>query len=118
MDENPITPINQSTGNGKNPVYLPQLKAFDGPDVQTGKDVLVKGLEEMAELVEAGKDWMKAGPDDIDKKREHLLYEFGDVLQTMANIAHEMGMSDTEINWGYQQTVAKNTERGRFTEEW
>lgn len=52
------------------------------------KWLLLKTLEEAAELVEAGKRWVKATDDATKAKaRDDMVSEWADVAQTLANTA-------------------------------
>lgn len=65
-----------------------------------------KILEEAAEL-------MVASQHDT---REHMLDEFADVLQTLANFYKYSGITDNEITSAIDRCNKKNIARGRMTD--
>ena len=102
---------------------FPEMKTFTEDTRIEGKDAGLKVLEESAELVEAIKDYLKLPPSDDPEDyaafgdfldaRMHILEEFGDVLQTLANVADVFGLSEADIQEGYDDVVEKNTARGK-----
>lgn len=100
---------------------FPEIKKFTPETRIEGKAGAIKVLEEAAELTEAVKDYLKLKKRPIQfqissmevYERNHILEEFGDVLQTLANIADILDISEEEIQKGYDFVVSKNTERGK-----
>lgn len=94
-------------------VHFPPIRTFGhcAPD----KWMLLKNLEEAAELVEAGKQFVKHDlSPDRDRLREAMLAEYADVLQTMANTAMAFRISDEEIARAMSDCLERNRRRGRL----
>lgn len=73
-------------------VQLPPVQAFGHS--QADKWMLLKNLEESAELVEAGKQYLKEdSPSERVMLREAMLGEWADVLQTLVNTAVAFGFT-------------------------
>lgn len=93
-------------------VRLPPVQSFG--HYQADKWMLLKVLEESAELVEAGKQYLKA--DDLAEKltlRVEMLGEWADVLQTLVNTAAAFGISDDSIACAMEDCLERNRRRGR-----
>ena len=96
---------------GPRVVRLPQVRSFGR---MTNKWLLVKTLEEAAELMEAGKRVINA-PDfaaGLDA-RAGMLAEWADVLQTLVNTAVAFDLTDEEISRAMNACFERNRERGR-----
>lgn len=89
-------------------VTLPRVESFGRltPD----KWLLLKTLEEAAEMVEAGKRLVKGEA----KARRDLLAEWADVLQTLVNVATAFGITDEELAQAMDDCLVRNRERGRL----
>lgn len=89
-------------------VKLPSVESFGRltPD----KWLLLKTLEESAEMVEAGKRLVKGDA----KARRDLLAEWADVLQTLVNVATAFGITDDELTQAMDDCLVHNQERGRL----
>lgn len=89
-------------------VKLPSVESFGRltPD----KWLLLKTLEESAEMVEAGKRLVKG---DATARRD-LLAEWADVLQTLVNVATAFGITDEELAQAMDDCLVHNQERGRL----
>lgn len=89
-------------------VELPSVESFGRltPD----KWLLLKTLEESAEMVEAGKRLVKGDA----KARRDLLAEWADVLQTLVNVATAFGITDDELAQAMDDCLVHNQERGRL----
>lgn len=89
-------------------VKLPSVESFGRltPD----KWLLLKTLEESAEMVEAGKRLVKGEA----KARRDLLAEWADVLQTLVNVATAFGITDDELAQAMDDCLVHNQERGRL----
>lgn len=89
-------------------VKLPSVESFDRltPD----KWLLLKTLEEAAEMVEAGKRLVKGD----SKGRPELISEWADVLQTLANVAAAFDITDEELAQSMDDCLVHNQERGRL----
>lgn len=89
-------------------VKLPPVESFCRltPD----KWLLLKTLEEAAEMVEAGKRLVKG---DSTARRD-LIAEWADVLQTLANVASAFGITDEEVAQAMDDCLERNRERGRL----
>lgn len=72
-------------------VQLPPIESFG--HLTPDKWLLLKTLEEAAEMVEAGKRLVKG---DSTARRD-LIAEWADVLQTLANVASAFGITDEEL---------------------
>lgn len=96
---------------GPRVVRLPQVRSFGR---MTNKWLLVKTLEEAAELMEAGKRVINA-PDfaaGLDA-RAGMLAEWADVLQTLVNTAVAFDLTDEEIGQAMNACFERNRKRGR-----
>lgn len=89
-------------------VKLPSVESFGRltPD----KWLLLKTLEESAEMVEAGKRLVKG---DATARRD-LLAEWADVLQTLVNVATAFSITDEELAQAMDDCLVHNQERGRL----
>lgn len=87
-------------------IQFPPMKTFDDGELDDGKKLAKKVLEESAEL-------MVASQHDT---REHMLDEFADVLQTLANFYKYSGITDVEIVSAIERCNEKNIARGRMTD--
>lgn len=89
-------------------VKLPSVESFGRltPD----KWLLLKTLEESAEMVEAGKRLAKG---DATARRD-LLAEWADVLQTLVNVATAFDITDEELAQAMDDCLVHNQERGRL----
>ena len=89
-------------------VKLPSVESFGRltPD----KWLLLKTLEESAEMVEAGKRLVKGDA----KARRDLLAEWADVLQTLVNVATAFGITADELAQAMDDCLVHNQERGRL----
>lgn len=94
-------------------VHFPPIRTFGHytPD----KWMLLKNLEEAAELVEAGKQYVKHDlSPERDALREAMLTEYADLLQTMANTARAFHINDEEIARAMNDCLERNRRRGRL----
>lgn len=95
------------------------ITPFDPDVLKTGdyaepKAVPLKTLEESAEMVEATKDWLKAGRPD-GGLRTRMLDELADVLQTVTNQCAAFGIPDDELYEALRRCETRNRDRGRIT---
>lgn len=94
-------------------VQLPAVPSFG--HLQPDKWLLLKTLEEAAELVEAGKRVVKATDMQAGLNAEaDMINEWADVLQTLVNLAVAFGISDSEIESAMSACRERNRERGRL----
>lgn len=135
-------------------VQLPPVESFG--HLTPDKWLLLKTLEESAEMVEAGKQYLKANDptdpsgigrefddhanclacfgvnvggelgDDRDRakvgwigyvrgqRRQAMLGELADVLQTLANVTSAFGITDEELAQAMDDCLERNRERGRL----
>lgn len=93
-------------------VKLPPVRSFGR--LKADKWLLLKTLEEAAELVEAGKQAVNA-PDFQTglNARENMLSEWADVLQTLVNTAVAFGFTDEEIEQAMAECLERNRLKGR-----
>lgn len=89
-------------------VKLPPVESFG--HLTPDKWLLLKTLEEAAEMVEAGKRLVKG---DSTARRD-LIAEWADVLQTLANVASAFGITDEELAQAMDDCLVHNQERGRL----
>lgn len=83
--------------------------------MQADKWLLLKTLEETAELVEAGKAYLKADTTARqDLARDGMLAEWADVLQTLANTATAFDFMDGEIEQAVSDCLERNRARERL----
>lgn len=87
-------------------IQFPPMETFDDGELNDGKKLAKKILEESAEL-------MVASQHDT---REHMLDEFADVLQTLANFYKYSGIADYEIASAIDRCNERNIARGRMTD--
>ena len=87
-------------------IQFPPIQVFDDGELNDGKKLTKKILEEAAEL-------MVASQHDT---REHMLDEFADVLQTLANFYGYSGITQREMDAAMERCLQKNIERGRITD--
>lgn len=87
-------------------IQFPPMETFDDGELDDGKKLVKKVLEESAEL-------MVASQHDT---REHMLDEFADVLQTLANFYKYSGITDNEITSAIDRCNERNIARGRMTD--
>lgn len=87
-------------------IQFPPMETFNDGELQDGKKLAKKVLEESAEL-------MVASQHDT---RERMLDEFADVLQTLANFYKYSGITDNEITSAIDRCNKKNIDRGRMTD--
>ncbi|TPF92898.1 hypothetical protein BW14_06965 [Bifidobacterium sp. UTBIF-68] len=93
-------------------VILPPVQSFGR--LQEDKWLLLKTLEEAAELVEAGKTYLKADTTARrDMARDGMLSEWADVMQTLVNTATAFDFTDTEITMAMAQCLERNRRRER-----
>ena len=123
-------------------VKLPSVESFGRltPD----KWLALKNLEESAELVEACKQYLKASDDHAnclacfgvnvggelgddrdkakagwigyvrDQRRQAMLGELADVLQTVGNLITAFDITDEELAQSMDDCLVRNQERGRL----
>ena len=89
-------------------VQLPPIESFG--HLTPDKWLLLKTLEEAAEMVEAGKRLVKGD----SKARRDLIAEWADVLQTLANVATAFDITDEELAQSMDDCLVRNQERGRL----
>lgn len=89
-------------------VKLPSVESFG--HLTPDKWLLLKTLEESAEMVEAGKRLVKG---DSTARRD-LIAEWADVLQTLANVATAFDITDEELAQAMDDCLVHNQERGRL----
>ena len=87
-------------------IQFPPTETFDDGELNDGKKLAKKVLEESAELLVASQH----------DTREHMLDEFADVLQTLANFYKYSGITDYEITSAIDRCNERNIARGRMTD--
>lgn len=87
-------------------IQFPPMETFNDSELQDGKKLAKKVLEESAEL-------MVSSQHDT---REHMLDEFADVLQTLANFYKYSGITENEITSAIDRCNKKSIDRGRMTD--
>lgn len=120
------TPIHE----GSRTVHLPDVRSFGR--LERDKWLAVKNLEESAELVEACKQYLKAcdptDPSGIDRdkaktgwighvrdqRRQAMLDELADVLQTVGNLITAFGITDEEVGRAMGDCLERNRRKGRL----
>lgn len=157
VEEVPWKPTADGTApirEGSRTVHLPDVRSFGRltPD----KWLLLKTLEEAAEMVEAGKQYLKASdptdPSGIgdqfddhanclacygvnvggelgddrdrakvgwigyvrDQRRQAMLDELADVLQTVGNLITAFGITDEEVGRAMSDCLERNRRKGRL----
>ena len=88
-------------------IQFPPIQVFDDGELNDGKKLAKKILEEAAEM-------MVASQHDT---REHMLDEFADVLQTLANFYAYSGITSDEMSRALKRCLQKNIDRGRITDK-
>lgn len=107
----PVEPIVNRTEHRT--VRLPAVPSFG--HLKPDKWLLLKTLEEAAELVEAGKRVVKATDMQAGLNAEaDMISEWADVLQTLVNLAVAFDISDSEIESAMLACRERNRERGRL----
>lgn len=89
-------------------VKLPSVESFG--HLTPDKWLLLKTLEESAEMVEAGKRLVKG---DFTARRD-LMAKWADVLQTLVNVATAFDITDEELAQAMDDCLVLNQERGRL----
>lgn len=98
---------------GNRAVHLPPIVTFG--HMTPDKWLLLKTLEEAAELVEAGKRWVKATDDAAKAKAwADMVTEWADVAQTLANTAAAFGITDGQIRDAMAACLERNRRKGRI----
>lgn len=93
-------------------VKLPSVLSFGR--LQPDKWLLLKTLEEAAELVEAGKQAVNAPDFQAGlNARADMLSEWADVLQTLVNTAVAFNFTDMEIEQAMHDCLERNRLKGR-----
>lgn len=90
-------------------VHLPPVRSTGRS--QAGKWLLLRTLEESAELIKTGKIYMRT---DDPADRDAMLAEWADVLQTLVNTATAFHLTDTEIEEAMAECRERNRKRGRL----
>lgn len=93
-------------------VKLPPVESFG--HLTPDKWLLLKTLEEAAEMVEAGKRLVKGD----SKARRDLIAEWADVLQTLANVATAFDITDEELAQAMDDCLVHNQDRDRQSSAW
>lgn len=103
------TPIHE----GSRTVHLPAVRSFGR--LERDKWLAVKNLEESAEL---GDDRDKARNGWIshvrDQRRQAMLGELADVLQTVGNLITAFGITDEEVERAMDDCLERNRRKGRL----
>ena len=98
--------MNQSVHVGDEEPFRAELLHQDKPQA-------LKVLEEVAEVVEAFKDWSKHG--QTAEQRHDLIDECADVIQATVNLMAAMEFTDDEIHQAIEDCLARNDARSRMT---
>lgn len=94
-------------------IHFPPFQAFGR--LKPDKWLLIKTLEEAAELVEAGKDHIRHLDDEQSGETyTGMLDELADVLQTVANLCDAFGVSRDDLGQAAVRCLRRNEERGRI----
>lgn len=105
--ENPYEDIE---AGGHTIVHLPATIAFGR--LEPDKWLLLKTLEEAAEMVDAGKAYINNEGDAVAFVR--FTDEYADVVQTLANLAAAFDLRDSELHDAMSRCVERNRARGRL----
>lgn len=105
--ENPYEDI-EAGGNAI--VHLPATIAFGR--LEPDKWLLLKTLEEAAEMVDAGKAYINHEGDATAFVR--FMDEYADVVQTLANLAAAFDLRDSELHDAMRRCIERNRRRGRL----
>ena len=111
------------SGNGK-VIDFGKVRALDDALLPRNKWVLIKVLEEAAELSEAGKQYIKwvdsHGDADGDIAADELygsmLSELADVVMTVADVCSAFDIDDIQLHRAIEACVKRNAARGRITD--
>ena len=113
------------SGNGK-VIDFGEVRTLDDRLLPKNKWTILKVLEEAAELVEAGKDyvkWCENHPKDdgeFDVKEDELygdmLSELADVVMTVADVCNAFDIDDDQLHDAIASCIARNADRGRITD--
>lgn len=107
----PVEPIVNRTEHRT--VRLPAVPSFR--HLKPDKWLLLKTLEEAAELVEAGKRVIEATDMQAGLDAEaDMISEWADVLQTLVNLAVAFDISDSEIESAMLACLERNRKKGRL----
>ena len=94
-------------------VKLPPVRSFGR--LKADKWLLLKTLEEAAELVEAGKRASNAPDIQVGlNELGDMLSEWADLLQTLVNTAVAFGFTDEEIEQAMADCLERNRLKGRL----
>lgn len=94
-------------------VHMPPIRTFG--HMVADKWLLLKTLEEAAELVEAGKRWVKATDPGVKAAaRDDMVAEWADVAQTLANTAAAFNITDGRIRDAMAACEERNRRKGRL----
>lgn len=96
-------------------VNLGRIEAFKPALLKLDKLQALKVLEETAETVEAYKDWYKHGK--TTERREEMLDEIADMIQSAANLITAAGITDEELLCAMSRCHERNAARGRYSDE-
>lgn len=111
------------SGNGK-VIDFGKVRALDDVILPRNKWILIKVLEEAAELSEAGKQYIKwvdshgDADDDIaaDELYGSMLSELADVVMTVADVCSAFDIDDDQLHRAIEACVERNAARGRITD--
>lgn len=87
-------------------IQFPPLPIFDDGQLDDGKKLVKKIFQEAASL------FMASQYDN----REHILDEFADVLQALANFSAYSGITSDELSRALERRLKKNAELGYITD--
>lgn len=99
-------------------VNFPPVQSFGHLDLD--KWLAQKVLEEAAEFTVAAKEWIKARDNEafprhiVAIQKDGMIDEYADVLQTLANWAVAIGLSDEDIEDAMLRCMERNRARGRM----
>lgn len=96
-------------------VHYPPVRSFGRLDPD--KWLAQKTLEEAAEFTVAAKEWIKArdrGDALAEALKADMIGEYADTVQTLANWAAAIGLSDETIAQAMSDCLERNRRKGRL----
>lgn len=85
-------------------VVIPPIVTFDNGELNDGKKLAVKILEEASELLYASQH----------QERSDMLSELADVIQTIGNFIEYASVTPEELNTAMEECLKRNVERGHI----
>lgn len=109
-DAEKANPYEDIEAGGNAIVHFPPVLTFGRLDPD--KWLLVKALEEAAEMVDAGKDHIK--DEASAAKWTAFMDEIADLIQTLGNLCAAFDITDDELYEALDRCLNRNRQRGRL----